>query len=50
MHCRSFASEGTLPKATRRERKRVRGNAEAWVSTLQYLPIYMVHLIVRAEN
>ena len=35
MHRRSFASEGTLPKATRRARKRVRGNAEAWVSTLQ---------------
>ena len=35
MHRRSFASEGTLPKATRRERKLVRGNAEAWVSTLQ---------------
>jgi hypothetical protein len=35
MHRRSFASEGTLPKATRRERKRVRGNTEAWVSTLQ---------------
>ena len=34
MHRRSFASEGTLPKATRRARKRVRGNAEAWVSTL----------------
>ncbi|MBQ6139948.1 MAG: hypothetical protein IJI54_01590 [Kiritimatiellae bacterium] len=28
MHRRSFASEGTLPKATRRARKRVRGNAE----------------------
>ena len=35
MHRRSFASEGTLPKAVRRVRKRVRGNAEAWVSTLQ---------------
>ena len=35
MHRRSFASEGTLPKATRRARKRVRGNAETWVSTLQ---------------
>ena len=35
MHRRSFASEGTLPKATRRVRKQVRGNAEAWVSTLQ---------------
>ena len=34
MHRRSFASEGTLPKATRGVRKRVRGNAEAWVSTL----------------
>ncbi len=34
MHRRSFASEGTLPKATRRARKRVRGKAEAWVSTL----------------
>ena len=36
MHRRSFASEGTLPEATRRARKRVRGNAEAWVSTLQH--------------
>ncbi len=35
MHRRSFASEETLPKATRRVRKQVRGNAEAWVSTLQ---------------
>jgi hypothetical protein len=35
MHRRSFASEGTLPEATRRVRKQVRGNAEAWVSTLQ---------------
>ena len=34
MHRRSFASEGTLPKATRRARKRVRGNAEARVSAL----------------
>ena len=25
---------GYIPKATRRARKRVRGNAEAWVSTL----------------
>ncbi len=35
MHRRSYASEETLPKATRRVRKQVRGNAEAWVSTLQ---------------
>ena len=35
MHRRSFASEGTLPKATRRVRKQVRGNAEARVSTLR---------------
>ncbi len=25
-----------MPKATRRVRKQVRGNAEAWVSTLHY--------------
>ena len=35
MHRRSFASEGTLPKATRRARKRVR-NAEAYISTLRF--------------
>ena len=29
MHRRSFASEGTLPKATRRARKRVRGRGDA---------------------
>ena len=29
MHRRSFDSEGTLPEATRRARKRVCGNAEA---------------------
>ena len=39
MHRRSFASEETLPKATRRVRKQVRGNAEAWVSTLQTIGI-----------
>ena len=34
MHRRSFTSENTLPNATRRARKRVRGNAEARVSAL----------------